>query len=181
MWGILDVSDGKESACNVGDLVQSLGQEKPLEKEIETHTSIHAWRIPWTRSLVGYSPWDHKELGMIEQRTHFHDIYVLNHSVVPDSFQPQGLPVSSVHRIFQARTLELVAISPLDYLPHPRIESVSLASLALAGRFCTFEAPEKPLNTHGSHHINDTKNIARKKLTKHIGRQKRKRGEKELQ
>ena len=28
--------------------VQSLGQEDPLEKEIETHSSILAWKIPWT-------------------------------------------------------------------------------------------------------------------------------------
>ena len=27
--------------------VQSLGQEDPLEKEMATHTSILAWRIPW--------------------------------------------------------------------------------------------------------------------------------------
>ena len=28
--------------------VQSLGQEDPLEKEMVTHSSILAWRIPWT-------------------------------------------------------------------------------------------------------------------------------------
>ena len=28
--------------------VQSLGQEGPLEKEMATHSSILAWRIPWT-------------------------------------------------------------------------------------------------------------------------------------
>ena len=28
--------------------VQSLGHEDPLEKEMVTHTSILAWRIPWT-------------------------------------------------------------------------------------------------------------------------------------
>ena len=28
--------------------VQSLGQEHPLEKEMATHSSILAWRIPWT-------------------------------------------------------------------------------------------------------------------------------------
>ena len=27
---------------------QFLGQEDPLEKGIETHSSILAWRIPWT-------------------------------------------------------------------------------------------------------------------------------------
>ena len=34
--------------------VQSLGWEDPLEKGMSTHSSILAWRIPW--SLAGYSP-----------------------------------------------------------------------------------------------------------------------------
>ena len=29
--------------------VQSLGGEDPLEKEMATHSSIPAWRIPWTK------------------------------------------------------------------------------------------------------------------------------------
>ena len=33
-------------------LVQSLGQEDPLEKGIATHSSILAWRIPWTEHRV---------------------------------------------------------------------------------------------------------------------------------
>ena len=37
--------------------VWSLGWEDPLEKGMATHFSIFAWRIPWTRSLVGYNPW----------------------------------------------------------------------------------------------------------------------------
>ena len=40
--------------------VQALGGEDALEKEMATHSSILAWRIPWM-SLVGYSPQDHKE------------------------------------------------------------------------------------------------------------------------
>jgi len=35
---------------------QSLGQQDPLEKEMATHSSILAWRIPWTEELAGYSP-----------------------------------------------------------------------------------------------------------------------------
>ena len=31
--------------------VRSLGQEDPLEKEMVTHSSILAWRIPWTEEL----------------------------------------------------------------------------------------------------------------------------------
>ena len=33
--------------------VQSLGQEDPLEKEMATHSSIFAWRIPWTEEPGG--------------------------------------------------------------------------------------------------------------------------------
>ena len=40
-------SDGKESACNVGDLGLTLGREDPLEKELATHSSTLAWKIPW--------------------------------------------------------------------------------------------------------------------------------------
>ena len=68
--------------------VQSLGREDPLGKEMVTHTSILAWRIPWTvescrlQSIEGYglfegrqhgpsfiqhSPWGHKELNTTEQ------------------------------------------------------------------------------------------------------------------
>ena len=32
--------------------VQSLGQEVPLEKEMATHSSILAWKIPWTEKPV---------------------------------------------------------------------------------------------------------------------------------
>ena len=33
--------------------VQSLGQEDPLEKEMATHSSILAWKIPWTEETEG--------------------------------------------------------------------------------------------------------------------------------
>ena len=34
-------------------LVQSLGQEDPLEKEMATHSSILTWEIPWTEQAGG--------------------------------------------------------------------------------------------------------------------------------
>ena len=40
-------SDSKASACNVGDLGSILGSGRSLEKEMATHSSILAWRIPW--------------------------------------------------------------------------------------------------------------------------------------
>ena len=43
---------GKEPACQYRQMEQtrlcSLGREDPLEKEMATHSSILAWRIPWT-------------------------------------------------------------------------------------------------------------------------------------
>ena len=42
-------SDGKESACNVGDLHSIPGSEDLLEKGMAIHSSILAWRIPWTK------------------------------------------------------------------------------------------------------------------------------------
>ena len=33
--------------------VQFLGQEDPLEKEMATHSSVLAWRIPWTEEPGG--------------------------------------------------------------------------------------------------------------------------------
>ena len=37
--------------------VRSLGQEDPLEKGMETHSSVLAWEIHGQRNLPGYSPW----------------------------------------------------------------------------------------------------------------------------
>ena len=53
--------------------VQSLGQEDPLEKEMATHSSVLAWKVPWTEEPTSYSPWDYKELDMTECiHTHTH-------------------------------------------------------------------------------------------------------------
>ena len=47
--------------------VPSLGWEDPLEKGVATHSSILAWRIPWTVWSVG-----HKELDTTERSSHSH-------------------------------------------------------------------------------------------------------------
>ena len=44
---------GKESACDAGDMVRSLGLEDPLEEGLATHSTILAWRIPWTEDPGG--------------------------------------------------------------------------------------------------------------------------------
>ena len=46
--------------------VQSLGQEDPLEKGMATHSSILAWRIPWTEEPDRLQSMGRKELDMTE-------------------------------------------------------------------------------------------------------------------
>ena len=67
--------------------VQSLGQEDPLEEEMETHSSTLAWRIPWTEVS-----------GRLQSMT----------LCDPIDGSPSGSPV---HGILQVRVLEWVAIS----------------------------------------------------------------------
>ena len=43
----------KNLSAAQGTWVQSLGQEDPLVKGISTHSSILAWRIPWTEEPGG--------------------------------------------------------------------------------------------------------------------------------
>ena len=47
--------------------VPSLGQEDLLKKEMATHSSTLAWKIPWMVEPVGYNPWGHKESDTTEQ------------------------------------------------------------------------------------------------------------------
>ena len=47
--------------------VPSLGREDPLEKETATHSSILAWRIPWTEEPGGLQSMGHKESDTTER------------------------------------------------------------------------------------------------------------------
>ena len=46
-------SDGKESACNAGDVGSIPGLGRLLEKGMASHSNILVWRIPWTEELGG--------------------------------------------------------------------------------------------------------------------------------
>ena len=48
-------------------LVQSLGREDPLEKGMATHSSILAWRIPWTEEPGRLQSTGRKESDTTEQ------------------------------------------------------------------------------------------------------------------
>ena len=51
---------------DVRDMVQPLGWEDPLEDCTETHSSILAWRIPWTEEPCGLHPQGHKKSDLTE-------------------------------------------------------------------------------------------------------------------
>ena len=66
----------KASACNAGDRVRSLSWEDPLEKEMATHSSILAWKIPWTEE-----PGRLQSMGSQKSRTQLSDFtYLLTYS-----------------------------------------------------------------------------------------------------
>ena len=59
MWGLeqdLEMPNGSvlKNLPAIQEIqVRSLGREDPLEKEMATHSSILAWRIPWTEEPGG--------------------------------------------------------------------------------------------------------------------------------
>ena len=65
-------SGSKECAWIAGDMAWSLGQEDPLEKEIGTHSSIFAWRIPGKEEpgrQRSPTPWGREESETTERLT----------------------------------------------------------------------------------------------------------------
>ena len=74
-WGFPGGSVVKNPPANAGDTslipgLQSLGHEDPLEEGMATHSSVLAWRIPWTEEPVGYSPQGRKESDRPEVTEH---------------------------------------------------------------------------------------------------------------
>ena len=54
--------------------VGSLGQEDPLEEEVATHSSILAWRIPWTEEPGGLQSIALKKVGHNLATEHIMDV-----------------------------------------------------------------------------------------------------------
>ena len=52
--------------------VRSLGQEDPLEKEMATHSSNLAWKIPWMEEPGRLQSLGSQRVGDITERLHFH-------------------------------------------------------------------------------------------------------------
>ena len=58
--------------------VQSLGWEGPREREMATHSSILAWKIPQAEELAGYSPWSRKESDTTERLNCHHHHHIVS-------------------------------------------------------------------------------------------------------
>ena len=56
-------SDVKHLPAMQETRVQSLGQEDPLEKEMATHSSTHAWKIPWMEKPGGLQSTGSQRVG----------------------------------------------------------------------------------------------------------------------
>ena len=57
-------SEGREIACNAGVRGSIAGWVDPLEKEMATHSSILAWRIPWTKEPGGLQSVGSQRVGI---------------------------------------------------------------------------------------------------------------------
>ena len=56
--------------ASAGDMDLPPGWEDPLEKELETHSSVLAWKIPWTEELGELQSIGRKELDTTEGTEH---------------------------------------------------------------------------------------------------------------
>ena len=73
IWKFPDGLVGKESACSEETQAQHLGQKDSPEKGMAAHSSILAWRIPWTEESGGLQPIGLQESDTTKQLdTHTH-------------------------------------------------------------------------------------------------------------
>ena len=92
-------SGGKASACNAGDLGSILGQEDPLEKEMATHSSILAWRIPWIEEPGRLQSMGSQKVG--------HDWVTSLHFIST---------TQTYHTVFCTNILQYLCTKPFNYL-----------------------------------------------------------------
>ena len=67
-------------------LVRFLGWEDPLEKEMATHSSIPAWRIPWTEEPGGLQSMGLQELDTTYQLNHHRETRKAKTEEMPCNF-----------------------------------------------------------------------------------------------
>ena len=63
------VKNPSANAEEIRDVGLILGQKDPLKEGMAIHSSVLAWRIPWTEEPGGLRSWGHNELDTTEQLT----------------------------------------------------------------------------------------------------------------
>ena len=120
--GFLGGSDGKESTCNVGDLGLIPGLGRSLGEEMATHSSILAWRIPWTEEPGGL-----QSMGSQRVRPRLIDFHLQGKIDRKQNLfrcTPAEAPVSlfpSAHPWTLCPTSGLRGPIPSSYLPAPLV------------------------------------------------------------
>ena len=103
-----------------------------------TQSSILAWRIPWTGSLAGYSPWGHKESDTAERVTQPHNrvirglLVCLSTPGLGSMFPPQWVQVA--YPVEELRSL----------VPHGVTRSLRGASCERVGQENSLKCPHSP-------------------------------------
>ena len=69
-------SDGEESSCNAGDRGSIPEPGRSLQKRMATHSSILAWRIPWTEESGGLQPMRSKSQTQVSNSAH--TVFIIN-------------------------------------------------------------------------------------------------------
>ena len=103
IWGFPGSSELKNLPRMQKTQVQSLGQEDPMEKGTATHSSILAWRIPWTEETgrlqsvgsqrVGHdwSDWAHMRAFYLNTHTHTYVCIIQGLAVKEGGNRMQGI------------------------------------------------------------------------------------------
>ena len=98
------------SVYSVGDLDLIAGQEDPLQKEMATHSSTLAWKIPWMEEPGRLQSMGSRRVGHLLSdfifTFHFHALekeMATHYSVlawrIPETGEPGGLPSMGLRRV----------------------------------------------------------------------------------
>ena len=114
-------SDGKESATQE-TWVWSLGQEDSLEKEMATHLSILAWRMPWTEKLGGLQSMGLQNVGhdwVTNRLSNSHVVWLLSSLILCDPMNRSmpGLPAH--HQLPEPTQTHVHCVGDAIQLSHP--------------------------------------------------------------
>ena len=105
--------------------VRSLSQEDPLEKEIATHSSIRAWRIPWMEEPGGLQSMGSQRVGH-DWVTSLHFHFLCQRSA---AFIYMDLFLSSLFCSINYLCIFLVILSYLDHCSFMQLHSKTWSSV----------------------------------------------------